>query len=52
MAKNEKRSQREPKKIGDSDAKKAKKRAGPKYLQESITLAPGALKGIRIGKKG
>ncbi len=52
MAKGQKRTARESKKsAGDDDAKKAKKVAGPKYMQSSTTLTPGTLKGISFGKK-
>ena len=46
MAKGQKRMDSEPKKASDVTAKKAKKLAGPKYMQGSTSLTPAALKGI------
>lgn len=51
MAKGQKRTDKEQRKSSDEDARKAKKRAGPKYLQGSTSITPGTLKGLSFGKK-
>jgi hypothetical protein len=51
MAKGERRTDSEPKKASDPTVKKAKKLAGPKYMQGSASLTPAILKGVSSGKK-
>jgi hypothetical protein len=50
MAKGQKRSTREPKKLKESE-KSAKKEAGPRYLRESEVLQAGKLRPKPPGQK-
>ena len=50
MAKGQKRTNKEPKKLKEAETK-AKKDSGPKYLREAEILQPGLLRGKIRGQK-
>ncbi|UOM33518.1 hypothetical protein [Acuticoccus sp. I52.16.1] len=51
MAKGQMRTGKEAKKASSADVKAAKKRAGPKYLQDPLFQTPGVPKVVSTGKK-
>ena len=50
MAKGQKRTNKEPKKLKEAETK-AKKGAGPKYLREAEVMQAGVLRGKSRGQK-